>query len=138
MASRSIIIAVLLVAVGCAPPPTADCVNGEYLLSGTNDVRLIVSGTRFKLIVRENVVEGSFSFNRRESAYQFRPESGGISPADQRAVAETLRGVGGDASFLNDFTVGAAGASYEVYESDRVIVQMDYESTFFWKAGCRH
>jgi hypothetical protein len=128
----------LLLAVGaCTPgPPAENCVDGEYSLNGAGDVKLIISESRFRLIVGSDVVVGSFRFKQQESLFEFASESGQISTANKRRVTAQLGRIGADASFLHDFDLGRPGVAYEVYQSDRVVIQMDYESAFFWKHGC--
>ena len=118
-------------------PPNAACIDGEYMLKdvvkGADDVRLVISGSTYRLTFRGDTLVGSFKYNRygKPPVFEFTPEHGRIS---QRNLSFA------PSSYLSAFDEGRIGTAYEVTQEvsggKTIIVYLDYDGTYFWKSGC--
>jgi hypothetical protein len=132
------LIGLAVVSCSCTPPhPSITCIDGVYRLNGDEDVRLYIFKNRFELKFANSAVTGVVRYDSRSSEFEFDPQQGRISQTDMSLIDRKMRRLGNVRPFLDAMSAGAPGSSFTSYQNDRVVIEMDYKSIFFWKAGCK-
>lgn len=135
-ASRAILSALSVVLWSCSPPADRSCIDGEYHLNGANDVHLVISHDRFRLVARNDVVTGKVEFPSGSSEVTLLPEHGSISARNRDSIEQELRDLGVVRPLLDAMAEGKSGTTLSAYQNDRVVLEVDYKSIFFWKPAC--
>ncbi len=157
--ARILALAILtpLTTTGCSgPPPTLECLVGDYVVNKNHAVKLSLDGRNFLLTVHGEQVSGVYGYDASErpgrlpgsASIGFLPHSGAISSTikelvyDETGTQATRYNKRDILDFLNRMEVGsevtlpaqqygAAGAVSIVLDGD-----FDTPSMEFTKAGC--